>query len=75
MVYIGLPGESYKELEFNAPPVGDVRLPKDAVALRREMDKAWMNAVMKGHATEDDSEGFALINEPNAKGHNWRFIA
>jgi hypothetical protein len=31
------------------------------------MDKAWMNAVMKGHATEDDSEGYALTDEPNAK--------
>src|SRR5205809_333519 len=64
MVYIGLPGESYAALAFNPAPAGRVRLPKAALALRDEMDKAWMNAVMKGHATEDDSEGYALTNEP-----------
>ena len=26
-----------------------------------------MNAVIKGHATEDDSEGFALMNDPRAR--------
>ena len=31
------------------------------------MDKAWFNAVMKGHATEDDSEGFTLTNDPKTK--------
>jgi hypothetical protein len=67
MVYIGLPGQSYQPLNFNPAPVGDVRLPKPAVALRDEMDKAWMNAVMKGHATEDDSEGYTLTNEPKAR--------
>jgi hypothetical protein len=67
MVYIGLPGESYQALDFNAVPAEDIRLPKAAVALRQGMDKAWMNAVMKGHATEDDSEGYALTDEPNAK--------
>ena len=67
MVYIGLPGESYQPLDFNTAPVADIRLPKAAVALRQQMDKAWMSAVMKGRATEDDSEGFALTNEPNAK--------
>ena len=67
MVYIGLPGESYQGLAFNPPPRGDVRLPKDAVKLRREMEDAWTNAVMKGHATEDDSEGYTLTNDPKAR--------
>jgi hypothetical protein len=67
MVYIGLPGESYEALAFNPAPAGDVRLPKAALALRDAMDKAWMNAVMKGHATEDDSEGYTLTNEPKAR--------
>jgi HEAT repeat protein len=31
------------------------------------MDKALMSAVMKGHAMEDDSEGFTLTNEPKAR--------
>jgi hypothetical protein len=67
MVYIGLPGESYQALTFDPAPAGPVRFPKAALALREEMDKAWINAVMKGHATEDDSEGFTLTNDPKAK--------
>jgi hypothetical protein len=61
MVYIGLPGESYRALAFNPAPVGDVRFPKAATALRQELEKAWANAVMTGHATEDDSEGARQI--------------
>jgi hypothetical protein len=67
MVYIGLPGESYQPLKFNLAPAQNVRLPKAALALREDMDKAWGNAVMKGHATEDDSEGYTLTNEPKAR--------
>jgi hypothetical protein len=67
MVYIGLPGESYQALAFHPPPAGDIRFSKAAVALHRDMEKAWTGAVMKGHATEDDSEGFALTNDPKAR--------
>jgi hypothetical protein len=67
IVFIGLPGASYEPLAFNPAPAQDIRLPKAALALREDMDKAWMNAVMKGHATEDDSEGYTLTNEPKAR--------
>lgn len=67
MVYIGLPGESYEPLAFNPAPTQHVRLPKAALTLSDEMDKAFTNAVMKGHATEDDSEGYTLTNDPKAR--------
>jgi hypothetical protein len=67
MVYIGLPGESYAPLTFNPAPAQNVRLPKAAVALRDDMENASMNAVMKGQATEDDSQGYALTNEPKTR--------
>jgi hypothetical protein len=67
MVYIGLPGESYQAIALNPLPAGEIRLPKTAVTLRREMDDAWASAVMKGHATEDDSKGYALTNDPRAR--------
>jgi len=67
IVYIGLPGESYEPLTFNPAPTRALRFPKAALALREEMDKAWMNAMMNGHATEDDSEGYALSNDPKAR--------
>lgn len=67
MVYIGLPGESYQALASNPAPAGDVRFRKDAVKLRDALEEAWTRAVMSGHATEDDSEGYALTNDPKAR--------
>ena len=67
MVYIGLPGQSYQALVVNPAPAGDIKFPQDAVALREEMEKANMSAVMKGHAAEDDSQGYALTNDPEAR--------
>ena len=67
MAYIGLPGESYQALVFNPVPTGDVRLPKDAVTRRDDMDNALERAVMNGHSSEDHSEGYALTDDPKAR--------
>ena len=67
MVWIGLPGESYEPLAFNPTPAGNVRLPKVALSLCDDMEKALINAVMKGQSTEDDSEGYTLTDEPKAR--------
>jgi len=67
MAYVGLPGDSYQAIAFNPAPTGDVRFPKDAVKLHQRMDDASMSAVMNGHATEDQSEGYALTNDPKAR--------
>jgi hypothetical protein len=67
MVYIGLPGESYRALAFNPTPAGTIRFPRDVERLRQRMEDAWMSAVMQGRATEDDSEGYALASDPKAR--------
>jgi hypothetical protein len=67
MVYIGLPGESYEALAFNPAPTSNVRLPKDAVKLGQQVDDALANAVMNGHANEDDSAGYSLTDDPKAR--------
>jgi hypothetical protein len=67
MVYIGLPGESYREVAFHPVPGGNARLPKEAVALNKRADEAKFAAVMKGHAAEDQSEGYALSSDAKAK--------
>jgi hypothetical protein len=67
MAYIGLPGESYQAVTFNPAPTGNVRFPKDAVRLSEQMGDALMRAVMNGHSTEDESEGYALTNDPKAR--------
>src|SRR5262249_33224529 len=63
LVFIGLPGESFETLVFNATPTDTVRLTKDAVKLSEEMERAFARAVMNGHATEDDSAGYTLTND------------
>ena len=67
MVYIGLPGESYQSLVFHPAPAGDIKFPQEAVALHEEMDRTTMSAVMKGHAAEDDSQGYALSSDPESR--------
>lgn len=67
IAYIGLPGESYQPLTWNAAPTGDVRLPIAAVTLQKTADDALMKAIMNGQAAEDDSAGYALSNEPTAR--------
>ncbi len=58
---------SYRESAFNPKPVGAVRLPHTAVALRNKLDDAWEKSVMSGYSTEDDSAGFALANDPRTR--------
>jgi hypothetical protein len=67
MVYIGLPGESYQPLVANSVPSGAVRLPKAAVSLREKYEDALEGAVMNGHASEDDSAGYSLSDDPKAR--------
>jgi len=66
-VYIGLRGESYQALAFNPAPAGNVGFPKTAMKLQQEMDDAWMGAVMNRRATEDDSQGYTLTDDPKAR--------
>ena len=65
--YIGLPGESYQPLVVNPSPNGSVRLPKAAVSLRAKYEDALEAAVMSGHASEDDSAGYSLSDDPKAR--------
>jgi len=67
VAYIGLPGESYQGLAFNPAPTGDARFRKDAVKLSDAVAGALESAVMHGHSTEDDSEGYTLSDDPKAR--------
>jgi len=64
MVYLGLPGESYRAVRYHAPPTGSDRLPPELVTLDDETEQATQAAIMRGDATEDDSQGFALGHDP-----------
>jgi len=67
MIYIGLGGESAGQIRYNPPPRDSVRLPAVALKVYREADAAWLNAMKKGVSGEDDSQGYALSLDPEAR--------
>lgn len=64
MIYIGLPGRSTVSLEY--PPVRGrpLQLPAALLSLDAELNDAWVAAVMKGSAREEDATGYALSTDP-----------
>jgi hypothetical protein len=78
VVFIGLPGASNKPFTYNAEPGGGQRLSPEIVSLYKELDAALQAAVRAGgkSAQEDDSNGYALINDPTTRSlqmrvHEW----
>ena len=69
LFFIGLRGESTKATRYNPRPTGNQALPGFLVRLSGRRDKAIEAAVRKGGsaAEEDDSNGYALINDPPAR--------
>jgi hypothetical protein len=66
IVYVGLPGNSVKDLQDNPAPKGTERLPADIVTLYRQTMQNLMESVQKG-AGEDDSKGYALSSDPKLR--------
>lgn len=66
LIFIGLPGESYKRFDFRAIGTGEEGFPAEAMELFRQLDEAHSATVQKGgeNATEDDSQGYALVKDP-----------
>jgi len=69
LLFIGLPGASYKSFAYNPEPRGNDRLPPEIMNLDRRLDRAFQRAVRKGGeaAEEDDSNGYALIKDPQSR--------
>jgi len=69
LLFIGLPGASYKAFVYNPAPTGSERLTADIMKLYDRLDQALEAAVRKGGqaAEEEDSNGYALITDPAAR--------
>jgi len=69
LLFIGLPGESSESFVYNPTPTGHARLPADIHKLSDRLDLAIEAAVKLGgdNAQEDDSNGYALTDEPRAR--------
>lgn len=77
-MFIGLPGASSRPVRYRDAPSGSEHLASDIVRTYRQLDLAMEAAVRRGGtaAQEDDSNGYALINDPNARSlqlhvHAW----
>ncbi len=66
LIYIGLPGGTYKPIRLNPAPQGADTLPPEIVSLNDRTGDALSAAVQKGGvaAEEDDSQGYARCKDP-----------
>jgi hypothetical protein len=67
MIYIGLNDESARKTAYNVAPRGSARLSSTAIKIYRDADQALSNAMRKGVSGEDDSQGYALSVDPEAR--------
>jgi hypothetical protein len=67
-VFVGLAEPDAPPIHYNPEPAGEIKLPKDAHKLFAQLEKDSIAAVKKGDSREDDSEGYALMKNPEARG-------
>jgi len=59
MIYIGLPGNSFRSFRLNPAPRGSARLPREIIRLFQEANDL-MTEATRIQPAEDDSNGYAL---------------
>ena len=74
ILYVGISEKGAPALRFRTAPQGRVRLTHDMLQAGESFSDALMRAVLKGDAGEDDSQGHALANNPEARAFQERFI-
>ena len=69
VLFVGIPGASYRPFSYNPEPAGPQRLGREAQRLADAADRSIEQAVRRGGdaASEDDSTGYALIKDPAAR--------
>lgn len=73
LIYIGLPGKSYRPIHYNSVPAGSVRLPASVVESDNAIEPLLMKAILEGRGAEDDSEGYALSKDPDVRTKQLEF--
>ena len=64
----GSPNRMLRRCAITPNRRSDIKLPKEAHRLFVQLEKDTLAAVKKGDAGEDDSEGYALMKNPEARG-------
>lgn len=75
ILYVGLREAGSSTLQFRPEPKGDIRLSENIVKAGDEFENALTEAVLKGEAGEDDSQGHALFNYPKLRTIQEKYIA
>jgi hypothetical protein len=74
IIFIGIREKGAPPLRFRSAPHGKVRLPDKIEKAAEDYSAALTNAVMKGDAGFDDSQGHSLIANPEARAFQEGFI-
>lgn len=74
ILYVGIREKGSPTLRFRPAPKGAIRLPEGIAKVGEEFQKALMEAMLKGDAGEDDSQGHALSSNPNLRAIQERYI-
>ncbi|MGP8248238.1 MAG: HEAT repeat domain-containing protein [Bryobacteraceae bacterium] len=64
-VFVGMAETNAPFLSFNDRPSGDRKFPAAILDVFMKMDQYWQAAIQAGHAGEDDSQGYALLDDPD----------
>jgi hypothetical protein len=74
IVYVGIEERGARTMRLRAAPVGTARLAADISQSGQEFSKALMQAVQRGDAAEDRSQGHALAHDPATRAIQERFV-
>ena len=74
MIYVGVREKNSPILEFRAAPKGTIRLTENIFKTGSEYAEAHHQAVLKGDAAEDRSDGHSLVKNPEARSIQEKFI-
>jgi hypothetical protein len=73
-ISIGIQEAGAGALRFRGAPRGSVRLPDDVVKAGAAFDEAMEQAVLNGHAEDDQSQGHSLFKDPSVRAIQERFV-
>jgi hypothetical protein len=74
IVYVGIEERGAPTMRLRAAPVGTARLAADILQSGEEFSTALMQAVQRGDAAEDRSQGHALVHDPATRAIQERFV-
>jgi hypothetical protein len=70
LIFIGLPGSTFRPVSISLVPSGSARLDREGLDLYEREGLLLKQAIEQGHAGEDRSLGYMVSNDPSLKALN-----